>query len=83
MDDGEKSEAGNGEFVTHCVALRCASTLLQYTGQWSFQYNYITATREIQTAVRKNLSYTQQQTLDYLLKQQKVQEFMTSSDSKP
>jgi len=48
MEDGEKSEeAGNSEYVTHCVALQCASTLLQYTRQWSFQYNYITAITEI------------------------------------
>jgi len=28
MEDGEKSEAGNGKYITHCVALRHANTLL-------------------------------------------------------
>jgi hypothetical protein len=62
MEDGEKSEAGNCEYVTHCVALQCANTLLLYTGQWSFQYHYITDIREIQTVVRESLNKAQKQT---------------------
>ena len=60
----------DSDLVSHCTALQCVDTLLDYRGQREFQYNNIIASRKIRNTVRKNVNSSQKQTniTDYFKK---------------
>jgi hypothetical protein len=48
-----KGGEGESDHVRYSMPLEYVDTMLDYTGQWGFKYSDITATRKIQTVIKR------------------------------
>lgn len=55
----ESKEDGNGECISHVMAVQCVDTLLHYVGHWDFAYNDIKTVKKSQAVVRRRLNKSQ------------------------